>query len=794
MLESSTSKADVYARTKSNTVTEKINVILDKRKEHAPLLKRRIEDLEAAMAAVKKIQDLKDSVVDERGQFRPDSPYFKVFADNMELLGALGGVNLSSSLLEDMNKLKEGYQHLLKRFKREFINIAVVGPARQGKSKFLQAVSGLDSRCIPAFDGDHCTGASSTVENAENDKVKVWITYKSEKDILTEANEYLKIISGGTESIANIECLSQYTKERLRQLQGNVKMDKADAAAKAAIFYKRYVENYEEWQPLIGKEPGWMYDEEQIMTYVAQHNGRKQDDPMREDYFKFVGVQSAKIIKNFSYHDCGKIKLVDTEGLGTTATDTEEKMFETIETDSDAVIFFRFPDARTGGTPTSDEVKIFDRLRKKFESKKMEKWFTFLLNHCKESDIRHNNLSTCETYKAALDRIDYLPTIMNEIIDVANPVEVRENFLIPLLESLSGNLGEIDQMFLDELEPLASKAWRSYSALCKSVDGLVKFSAGANSINEIWKLYDKTYNSSLTVKLRKLNQEYGAKREEECEILSARIEKITGSGIDDGLIMDEVPSQETVQEYMDTHGAAAPANVYMYFLNTARSNITQKYIEIDTSLEELIVQFKDEIAEALMEEGELSKILPPSGERKRYEWLKEFADEYLEPYAQIRRAFQFLYEFDFSVRGGLMHKVRMSLYEISLANPNVLRGVNFENGGADDVVFNMERALRDVQDKLKYSLEDFYIAPNEAMYAICDEFFERVTTSEGVSDEWRELYSSYAGRIWSEQLMRTQENGEIIAGWKKDIDTLQKYNNSDTFSLKLAGDALCAAT
>lgn len=793
MLESSTSKADVYARTKSSTVTEKINEILDKRKEHAPLLKRRIEDLKAAMAAIKKIQDLKDSVVDEKGQLRADSPYFKVFADNMELLGALGGVNLSSSLLEDMKKLKEGYEHLLKRFEREFINIAVVGPARQGKSLFLQAVSGLDSKCIPAFDGDHCTGASSTVENAENEKVKVYLTYKSEKDILTEANGYLEIISGGTESVASLDSLSQYTEERLRQLQSNVKTNKADAAAKAAIFYKRYVENYAEWKSLINKAADWMYDEEQIMTYVAQHNGFDEEDPRRENYFKFVGVESARIIKKFSYHDCGKIKLVDTEGLGTTTTDTERKMFETIEKDSDAVIFFRFPAARTGGTPTSDEVEIFDRLRGKFASKKMEKWFAFLLNHCRESKKWHDNLSNCKTYKTALDRNDFLPTIMNEIIDVADPVEVRENFLIPLLESLSGSLGEIDQMFLDELEPLASKTWRSYSALCKSVDGLVKFSAGANSINEIWKLYDKTYNSSLTVKLRKLNQEYGAKREEECEILSARIEKITGFGIDDGFIMDEVPSQETVQEYIDTHGRATIADVYMHFLNTARSNITQKYIEIDTSLKELIVQFKDTIAEVLMEAGELSKILPPSGDREKYEWLKEFADEYLEPYAQIRRAFHFLYEFDFSVRGGLMHKVRIGLYEISLANPNVLN-VNFGSGEASVVVFKMERALRDVREKLKYSLEDFYIAPNEAMYAICDEFFERVTTSEGVCDEWRELYSSYAGRIWSEQLMHTQKTGQTIAGWKADIETLRKYNNKDTFSLKLADDALRATT
>ena len=773
-------------------ITRKIDEIISSRKGRKPLVEKHIQDLEAAIAAAGKLQAMKDSVVGKDGKLNPESPYYGIFADNIKMQGALLGFS-SAAFMEDAEKLLVKYRDLDIRFQRDFINIAVVGPARQGKSRLLQSVTGLDSRCIPAFDGDHCTGASSIIENGDNDHVRVCLTYKTEDDILQEAQGYLDTISGKTEKIYRMDDLPGYTLERLNQIlkdainTGNIK-EESIAQGKLEIFYIRYIRHYSEWRDLIGRVPEWKTDEDEIMTYVAQHNGKKRSDPERRQFFKFVAVKSARIIKAFSHEDAGKIKLLDTVGLGDIADDTEKKMLSTIKSDSDAVIFFRFPDPHTGGSPTIDERKIFSLIMEEFRNKKMEKWFAFLINHSLEyvdpedsSNNRLDNMDTCKDYKNALDGSALtFPTIMNQIVNVADPDEVREDFLDPLLQALIENLPEIDQMYLDEIIPDANRVWVEYDALCRSVENLIKFSMGVNDAYEVRKLFESIYDGVITARLRKKNLEYSERRNEKCLVLQERIQAITDH------LNDLLPSAETIQEYIDTHGKASVQEVYKHYLDILRSQITQRFIEIDTSISPLIVDFKNELAKILIEDGRLGKIMPLPGRREPYEWLKDFADAYLEGYEQLARSFRFLYQFDFTVRGTLMYRVRTCLAEISHIHNNNVIPDRFKTHTGKSVYFHLTtHAMNGVADKLKATMSEFYIFPNEAMFAVRDEFYDRAATSEGVEDEWFRLYSSFSGRVWSKELLAAQQTGQATAAWAGEIEELQKYNRKDSFVLSL---------
>jgi ribosome biogenesis GTPase A len=55
--------------------------------------------------------------------------------------------------------------NLERRFSRTTLNIGVVGNARQGKSTFLQKLTGLSNDEIPSAADGHCTGAPSIVIN-----------------------------------------------------------------------------------------------------------------------------------------------------------------------------------------------------------------------------------------------------------------------------------------------------------------------------------------------------------------------------------------------------------------------------------------------------------------------------------------------------------------------------------------------------------------------------------------------------------------------------------------------------
>jgi ATPase subunit of ABC transporter with duplicated ATPase domains len=82
----------------------------------------------------------------------------------LELFKKLSLDDLQKLIDEDLRAL----QKLKRRFKRSTLNIGVVGRARQGKSRFLQSVSGLTRSEIPDGDREHCTGVRSTIYHKQD--------------------------------------------------------------------------------------------------------------------------------------------------------------------------------------------------------------------------------------------------------------------------------------------------------------------------------------------------------------------------------------------------------------------------------------------------------------------------------------------------------------------------------------------------------------------------------------------------------------------------------------------------
>jgi len=76
-------------------------------------------------------------------------------------------INLTSLQESLKNELKTLVK-LSARFSRQTLNIAVVGRAGQGKSTFLQKLTGLTTAEIPDGGLDHCTGVRSTIYHKPN--------------------------------------------------------------------------------------------------------------------------------------------------------------------------------------------------------------------------------------------------------------------------------------------------------------------------------------------------------------------------------------------------------------------------------------------------------------------------------------------------------------------------------------------------------------------------------------------------------------------------------------------------
>ena len=162
-----------------DNITSKIQNIIDLRKPLVSEVELEAQRLESLISI---ISDLETHFDETKGI-------------NQEIVEQLNSINLQE-LKNKIIKEKQEFNKLIKRFKRETLNIGVVGIARQGKSTLLQSLSGLDNSHIPSSSGLPCTSVQSTIHNHSEKKTygKVYFYSESEfiKEILTPYYEELK--------------------------------------------------------------------------------------------------------------------------------------------------------------------------------------------------------------------------------------------------------------------------------------------------------------------------------------------------------------------------------------------------------------------------------------------------------------------------------------------------------------------------------------------------------------------------------------------------------------------------
>ena len=770
-------------------ITDRIDNILFQRHQTAEVICRQIDAVKQAKEAAQDIMSTKATIVDASGNLKPGSPMQLMFASDFDSLSALR--NLSASPFFDAaDKLIEDYEELYRRFSREFINIAVVGTARQGKSRLLQTLSGLDDRCIPAFTGDHCTGAASIIQNAPNEHVEVQLTFKSKEKLLQEAQSYMDVMTNKQYRLGSVDELKGLSKERIHAyIEDLPEEKKAEAIALKSEFFRRFVDHYDEWRNLLGQPDKIEHDENEIMYHVAQHNGKKKDDG-REEYFRFVAVERALVRKKFVNEDAGKIQLIDTEGLGANTTNTDSNMIETIRAQSDAVVFVKRPESETGGSPTSGEIKVFGNMRGTFADRKMDLWCAFLLNRTSSASPFGDNVDRCRAYLNYMNQNNVLPTAQSSIVDVAartctnEEVVGAEDFIVSFLNDLSKNLKEIDQTYIDLVADDANAAYIEYCNLSGALKNIISLQAtGGNNFANVFALLKET-NENALAKLRALNIELSEKRNEPCAPIREELKNIVKD------IFKRLPSAQEIRSNYNRRGNITPQTLYAEYLNNFRNEISKTFVEMDTPLDALVAEVKNQIADSLLKDGKLEKIMPELQQQGLcpYEQLSTLAQEVLseKEYPQLRSAIDFLTEYELSVRGSLIYAVRSKLFEFSMLNSNIATGVSFEGDVGDSIQYNLDIALGQMQNYLDQIVRQFYVVPNEALYALCDEFYDRVTFSKAVSDEWIKLYGEYQVQIWADELAETNKFRDAIKTWKTYVDAFDRCKSKSNFVIPSA--------
>lgn len=676
-----------------------------------------------------------------------------------------------------IRKLDEG----IKRFDRDYISIATVGKERQGKSQFLQSVGDLDNSIIPAYDATSCTGATSIIWNDLNvprGTVKATITFRQPQELLDIVIPYIKAIDPSylDGSPLQFEDVGYINLAQLR-----LKMEAGNAnQATAEKHLTNIVEHFDEFRDLFGASPITLTDPELIKTFVAQNNGKDISDPSVEFYYKYLAVARADIYCPF-FTDTGKVRLVDTVGIGDTKYGIEDMMLNTVDKECDAAIVVTRP---ISGVQSSD-LELYNSLREKFKARDTSQWLFYLVNH-----FRGQNDNTVEAFRNDIVKANWAVASCR-VVDASDQATVRDNFVMPMLQILLKNMDAIDGAYLSEIDEMEQAVRAEIRKLLDRMPTLQSIDTNALLGKEAAEKGKQCFNR-MASDLKKVVYHWNQEKEKPNTSLWNSVQVILND------IDSIIPTPEKIDQLAANTGAVTGEDIWQMVLHYVRNTITDQFIAIDNVLEKETLDFKNSLVKTLYHE--LRQLSPAARHQKEaeedcdeedcdmVEWLKTMIDGILggsEQYIQIRKGFNFLYHFEFNTRAQLIQEVRRQMYIINpICTEYAKPSYTFPSMDCGNAIhFYLTSRMSVIEDELRYHLAKLYRTPNLAFYAAAEEFYDRLAFASdlsgdsivSMSDVWGTFFQEYSSKLWKEDTKRFNVVNQLIESYNQLIVSLEEF-------------------
>lgn len=743
-------------------VRDQIDRIIASRKERGEALRQR----KAEMQEIKRLLKESGSGLITQAKGITDEKLRAQYAAAVGRIDTRAAQRQADQLLRS---LEDG----IRRFDRDYISIATVGKERQGKSQFLQSVGDLDNSIIPAYDATSCTGATSIIWNAPEvpkGSVRATITFRQPAELLDIVTPYVReldpsYLDNGPLQFDDIGYIN------LALLSMNMETGNANQAT-ALKHLTSIVEHFDDIRELFGASPVTLTDPELIKTFVAQNNGRDINDPQVEFYYKYLAVSRADIYCPF-FTDTGRVRLVDTVGIGDTKYGIEDMMLNTVDRECDAAIVVTRP---ISGIQTSDQ-DLYNSLREKFKLRDTSKWLFYLANH-----FRGQNDNTVEAFCSDIQKSKWAVADCR-VVDASDQIAVRDHFVMPMLQTLLANMTEIDNAYLREIDE-RENALRA--ELRRFLDGLPELRAvNANSLlgKEAYEKGKRCFNR-MTAELSQTVYRWSLEKEKPNSALWNSVQAILNN------LDPIIPTPEQIDAISQSNGALTGEGVWEMVLHYVRNEITDRFIALDNILERETREFKNSLVNTLYHElRQLSSDEQEEDEAcDMVEWLKTMLDGTLngsEQYAQIRKGFNFLYQFSFNTRAQLIQEVRRQMYIINpICAEYAKPAITFQKTNCGNAVhFYLTSRMSVIEDELRYHLTRLYRTPNLAFYAAAEEFYDRLTFASdlsgdefiSMSDVWGSFFQEFSSRLWENDAQRYDAANRLVQNYHEMIASLERF-------------------
>lgn len=655
-------------------------------------------------------------------------------------------------ILERLSIEKSKLSSLCHRFTRSTLNLGVVGPARNGKSTWLQQITGLSSDEIPSGNKGHLTGAPSFICHRDSDSTEAELQFFTETEFLNEviAPYYLELRLGNPPTnLQEFRNAKFTTQDDLDTTEQNT-LKKLVASRDSLDEFSRHLDG--------GRKS---IQKNEIREWIAQEGVplEGENPPL---FHKWRAVKVANIYCRFGQDDIGSVTLSDTPGLGDFISGAEERLAKLVARDLDAVIFVRMPEAH-GPIVRPPDTNLYGLITRSIPEFSPKDWTYYIINKTPENSGNLDHFESDLTDKKIETRHRYR-------VDGKNRTESLGS-LDSILSDLALNLGHLDRELYEkriecieilkkEIADFAERAANALPSAGMAQPDLMVFNP----------LFKSTW-MNLGSKSADLVEEYRNVRNQPDQDFLQKVEEIF-SFLEQG---PGLPEPEEIKRQADAHGLTA---WHAHKLNALRVQMSNAFETIDEVLKAGHDAMRAKVLAVLCDDdgGNLANLesKTPSWNNITTRW-KGLPLEH-----SMIHAFELLLTSHLSFRGFIQPRVRecLDVLDERSKKADPFRapegdGSPLEKAGRSREKLKM--AWDNAAYKARAAIEEMAFEPNMARFAALEDFRGTIlhTDGEGAREAWHLFYLHSRAEVWPTEFAQLEADTQLRKEWDEAVNELR---------------------
>ena len=490
-----------------------------------------------------------------------------------------------------------------------------------------------------------------------------------------------------------------------------------------------------------------------------------------------MAVKKVDIYCSFPNRDIGQITLVDMPGLGDTGIGDAQRLIKTLGQDIDIVLFVRMPKS-TGDFWADVDIDLYDLANSALTDLHINEWSFMVLNHVAAT----NNYKNCISLQEQINKQH--PNFQDIIIaDCANQAEAQTAILDRVIDYLTHRIDVLDNKYASSFQNRLLETQQQVNRKLKNAETIFRHTKNDDWSRCYVRLFRQLWDE-LREELEGLIRSMIQQRDTEDNSLKLAVKE----AIEHCRTHPGIPKIEQILKKRDRHASFESA--YSECQHEVRTRLSKRFLGLDTALKESLETAKSKVVRVLIEYGKLRNIA--TGESS--EFLFDIIDKIPEDLQDLKLGFSTLATFDLQYRGLIQHRIRKHLdvltpdrtkYKFNDLFSNFFGNSNSNEEKAKKIYQNLRQAQIEAVNNCEKELKNLLIEPNQASFAIIEEFIDRVLRAEGIREEWEIFLQEYADKVWQEEFESTSTNEKLKKEWIDTLKKVQQRNKAEDFQFSL---------